>query len=403
MIGHPDRSEGSALRKFAQALLIAIPVVVCSAWIGVSSSDTWSSEQKTTLASLSLASLEPLPADPSNRVADNPVAQEFGRQLFFDKRLSGNGKVACATCHLPQLGFVDTTPLAHGVGTTGRRTMPIAGTAHSPWMFWDGRKDSQWSQALGPLESSVEHGGNRTQYAKHIASFYKKDYEALFGRLPDLGDKENVTRVFANMGKAIAAFERTIAFDTTRFDRYVAAELAGRPHTAADSLSPEEEGGLRLFIGKANCINCHNGPRLTDDHFHNTGVPVSTLVAAPDSGRTVGARQVMSDEFNCLSKYSDAKPEQCSELRFAVTEGSELLRAYKTPSLRGAAERAPYMHAGQFRTLEEVIEHYSRASKAPFGKSELKRLNLKPREIRKIEAYLRTLSAPNLVKGERVP
>ena len=374
------------MRRLALVLAVALPVVVCSAWIG-GSVEEWSPEQKTLLASLSLASLGPLPADPSNRVADDPAAQAFGKKLFFDERLSGNGKVACATCHLPQLGFVDTTPLGHGVGTTGRRTMPIAGTAYSPWMFWDGRKDSQWSQALGPLESSVEHGGNRGLYVRHIGANYRKEYEAIFGRLRD-----DTSRVFANMGKAIAAFERTIGFDTTRFDRYVAAELAGRKHTAADSLSPEEEAGLRLFIGKANCVNCHNGPRLTDDHFHNTGVPVSPLVAAPDSGRAVGARQVVADEFNCLSKYSDAKPHQCSELRFAVTEGSELLRAYKTPSLRGVAQRAPYMHAGQLKTLDEVISHYSRASRAPFGKSELKRLNLKPREIRQIEAYLRTLT-----------
>lgn len=385
------------MRRLALILFIAIPVIACSAWIGSASADRWSPEQKKMLASLSLASLGPLPADPSNRVADNPAAQAFGKQLFFDKRLSGNGQVACATCHMPQLGFVDSTPLAHGVGTTARRTMPIAGTAYSPWMFWDGRKDSQWSQALGPLESGVEHGGNRTHYAKHIASFYRSEYETVFGRLPDLTARENVARVFANMGKAIAAFERTITLDTTRFDRYVAAELAGRPHTAADSLTPQEEAGLRLFIGNANCVTCHNGARLTDDHFHNTGVPVSRLVAAPDSGRTVGARQVMNDEFNCLSKYSDAKPDQCGELRFAVTEGPELLRAYKTPSLRGVTERAPYMHAGQFRTLDEVLAHYNRAARAPFGKSELKRLKLEPRELKEIEAYLHTLN------GERVP
>ena len=391
------------MRRAAKFLAIALPVVVCTAWMGMRSAEKWSPEQKTMLASLSLASLGPLPTDPSNRVADDPAAQSFGRKLFFDQRLSGNGRVACATCHLPQLGFVDTTPLGHGVGTTDRRTMPIAGTAYSPWMFWDGRKDSQWAQALGPLESGVEHGGNRTQYANHIAASYRTEYESIFGRIPDLGDKENVTRVFANMGKAIAAFERTIAFDTTRFDRYVAAELAGRPHTAADSLNPEEEDGLRLFIGKANCINCHNGPRLTDDHFHNTGVAVSPLVATPDSGRATGARHVTRDEFNCLSKYSDARLDQCSELRFAVTDGPELVRAYKTPSLRGVAERAPYMHAGQIRTLEEVVTHYSRAPRAPFGKSELERLKLNPREIKRIEAYLRTLSAPNLVKGERVP
>jgi len=382
---------------------VAIPVVVCSAWIGGSLGGKWSPEEKKVLESLSLASLGPLPADPSNRVADDPTAAAFGRRLFFDTRLSSNGKVACATCHMPQLAFVDSTPLAHGVGTTARRTMPIAGTAYSPWMFWDGRKDSQWSQALGPLESGVEHGGNRAQYARIIATHYLKEYQSSFGKLPDLSDRDNVTRVFANMGKAIAAFERTIMLDTTRFDRYVAAELAGRTHTAADSLSPDEEQGLRLFIGKANCVTCHNGARLTDDHFHNTGVPVSTLVASVDSGRSVGARQVTKDEFNCLSKYSDAKPDQCGELRFAVTEGPELLRAYKTPSLRGVAERAPYMHAGQLRSLREVLSHYDRAAPAPMGKSELKRLRLTSRELQQIEAYLRTLSAPPTVEGERLP
>jgi cytochrome c peroxidase len=391
------------MRRLALVLAVAIPVITCSAWIGAGATEKWSPEQKKTLASLSLASLGPLPADPSNRFADDTAAQGLGKKLFFDARLSANGKVACATCHLPQRDFVDTTPLAHGVGTTGRRTMPIAGTAYSPWMFWDGRKDSQWAQALGPLESSVEHGGDRATYARHIASFYRREYERVFGPLPELSSRDNVTRVFANMGKAIAAFERTISFDTTRFDRYVAAELAGRSHTPADSLTPEEEAGLRLFIGDANCVNCHNGPRLTDDHFHNTGVPASPLVPTVDSGRAVGVRQVVADEFNCLSKYSDARPDQCSELRFTVTEGPELLRAYKTPSLRNVTERAPFMHAGQFQTIEEVLAHYNRASGAPLGKSELKRLKLKPRELRKIEAYLRTLSAPSVTKGEPKP
>jgi cytochrome c peroxidase len=191
--------------------------------------------------------------------------------------------------------------------------------------------------------------------------------------------RDAITRVFANMGKSIAAFERTIGFGETRFDRYVSVELAGKPHTSVDSLSPDEQAGLRLFIGKANCVNCHNGARLTDDHFHNTGVPISSLVAAIDSGRTVGVRQVVKEEFNCLGKYSDATPEQCSELRFAVTEGAELVRAFKTPSLRNVAEREPFMHAGQLASLANVISHYDRAPKAPFGQSELKRLRLSER------------------------
>ncbi len=385
---------------------------------GTPSGGKWSAEERSTLASLTLDKLEALAPDPSNRVADDTMASRFGRQLFFDANLSSNGQVSCATCHAPGRDFQDNTPLANGVGVTGRRTMPIAGTAHSPWLFWDGRTDSQWAQALGPLESGVEHGGDRTQYAQYIATTYRRDYERLFGRLPDLsrlpahagpnGDsatraswsalpvarREDITRVYSNMGKAIAAFERRITYAPTRFDRYAAAELVGRPHTSIDSLSSDEEAGLRLFIGKANCTTCHNGARLTDDHFHNTGVPVSSLVAAVDSGRTTGVRQVVAGEFNCLSRYSDAKSDDCSELRFAVTEGDELVRAFKTPSLRNVSARAPFMHAGQLSTLRDVIEHYDRAPRAPFGKSELKRLKLSANERRQIEAFLRTLSAP---------
>jgi cytochrome c peroxidase len=388
------------MRRIMQLAVVAAPVIAGSAWLGNISNERWSAEEKTTLASLSLSSLGPVPRDPSNAYADDTLAQAFGKKLFFDTRLSANGKVSCGSCHLPAQDFQDGTALAKGVGTTDRRTMPIAGTAHSPWMFWDGRKDSQWSQALGPLESPVEHGGDRGMYARHIAAFYKKDYERIFGRLPNLTTRDSVTRVFVNMGKAIAAFERTISFDTTRFDRYVSAELAGRPHTAADSLSPDEEAGLKLFIGKANCLNCHNGPRLTDDHFHNTGVPASAMVAKVDSGRAVGARQVIADEFNCLSKYSDAKPDECSELRFAVTEGAELLRAFKTPSLRNVTARAPFMHAGQIASIDDVIAHYDRAPKAPFGKTELKRLRLSARERAQIAAYLGTLMAQPLMKGD---
>ena len=137
---------------------------------------------------LGLHALEPLPADPSNRWADDPRAADLGHRLFFDVRLSSNGRVSCASCHDPRKEFQDSTPLAQGVGTTDRRTMPIASTAYSPFLFWDGRKDSQWAQALGPLESPVEHGGKRAQYAQVIAKHYGAEYEQVFGRLPDLRD-----------------------------------------------------------------------------------------------------------------------------------------------------------------------------------------------------------------------
>jgi cytochrome c peroxidase len=380
----------------------------------------WSQDEIATLRGLWIGSLPPLSPDPSNKFADDERAVALGQRLFFDTRLSANGKVACASCHLPSQGFQDSKPLGQGVGTTARRTMPIAGTAYSPWLFWDGRKDSQWAQALGPLESPVEHGGSRTQYAHVLDQHYRAEYEALFGPLPGLSDtarfpasagpvadagargawdrmapadRDAITRIYANMGKAIAAYERKIEPGASRFDQYVEALLKGDTARMRTALAPHEVAGLRLFVGKAQCINCHNGPLFTNNDFHNTGVPEAPGLPA-DSGRAQGVRQALQDEFNCLSRYSDAKPEQCGELRFAKADDHALERQFKPPSLRDVAERAPYMHAGQFATLHAVLEHYNRAPDAPSGHSELKPLNLSDTELAQLEAFLRSLSGP---------
>lgn len=373
----------------------------------------WSDEERTMIVSLSLQSLPPLPPDPSNAVADNPAAAALGEQLFFDTRFSGDGKVACGTCHLPERQFQDDRPRGLGMGETSRRTMPIAGTQYSPWLFWDGRKDSQWSQALGPMESPVEHGGDRTQYAHLVAEHYRAPYEALFGPLPDLSrlpahaapagtaeavaaweamseaDQDAINRVFSNMGKAIAAFERTILPAETRFDRYAAALAAGETPPPEAALTDEELAGLRIFIGKGSCTNCHNGPLLTDNHFHNTGIPQAA--AAPDLGRAQGALEVKADPFNCLGPYSDAGPSDCAELRFMVVESHEFESAFKPPSLRGVASRPPYMNAGQVETLADALDHYNRAPAAPVGHTELVPLSLTPEELAALEAFLRTL------------
>jgi cytochrome c peroxidase len=148
---------------------------------------------------------------------------------------------------------------------------------------------------------------------------------------------------------------------------------------------------LKIFIGKGSCTNCHNGPLLTDNHFHNTGVPAIPGLPA-DDGRAVGAVQVKSDPFNCLGPYSDAKPAQCAELKFMTATGPELVRAYKTPSLRDVVNRPPYMHAGQIASLAEVLEHYNEAPAAPAAHSELKPLRLTPSELKALEAFLASLS-----------
>jgi cytochrome c peroxidase len=371
--------------------------------------------EKEMVASLAITALPPLPHDPTNKVADDAAAAAFGATLFFDKRLSRDGTVSCSTCHMIDRQFQDDLALAKAVGTTNRRTMPLPGVAWSPWFFWDGRRDSLWSQALTPLENKVEHAGNRTAYAQFIARSFHDRYERIFGPLPDMTgapanagpfgsaaeqaawtamtekQRDAVDRVFSNIGKAIAAFERSIVHEKTRFDRFAAALAAGRPPEGDAAFSDEEVLGLKLFIGKGNCVRCHNGARFTDNHFHNTGVPA--VAGLPeDLGRETGVKEVSVDPFNCLGKFSDAGPGACGELRFMVTGGEALKRAYKTPSLRGAADRPPYMHAGQIKTLDAVIDHYSRAPASPGGTSEVHPLSLSEGERDALIAFLKTLS-----------
>jgi cytochrome c peroxidase len=396
-------------------ILLAAAVI---AYWSATSFTSWSEAEISTLRGLWIGSLPALPPDPSNQFADDPQVAEFGHKLFFDTRFSSDGSVACATCHQPDLMFTDGLPLAQGVGTTDRKTMTIIGTAYSPWQFWDGRKDSQWAQALAPLESAVEHGGTRTQYAHLIDQFYRDEYESLFGPLPDFSDPERfpasagpvddpaaraaweamtqadrdaVTQVYVNIGKAIAAYERLIMPAPSRFDQYVKALMNNDKKAMQAALTDDEVAGLRLFVGRAECIKCHNSPLFTNNDFHNTGVPTAKGLPL-DDGRASGVIKVLNDEFNCLSQWSDAGKNDCAELRFATSEGEQLEAAFKPPSLRNVAETAPYMHAGQYDTLEEVLAHYNHPPVAPIGHSELNPLGLTQREMEQIIAFLKSLS-----------
>jgi cytochrome c peroxidase len=206
-------------------------------------------------------------------------------------------------------------------------------------------------------------------------------------------DRQAVTAVYVNMGKAIAAYERKIMPGPSRFDRYVEALLENDEAALREILTPQEIAGAKLFISKAQCINCHNGPLLMGTAFHNTGVPAAAGLPT-DDGRQSGVRMLLDDEFNCLSAWSDAKPEDCGELRFAARSGEQLVGAFKPPTLRNIAQTAPYMHAGQFATLAEVLKHYSAAKPGPMGHSELEPLNLSQAEMEQLIAFLGALSGP---------
>ncbi|WP_423760162.1 cytochrome-c peroxidase [Burkholderia sp. NLJ2] len=379
-------------------------------------SDRWSTDELALLKSMRVPSSTPAKADPSNRVATSANAARLGKRLFADPRFSRNGAIACASCHAVDRQFEDGRPLAIGLGTGVRRTMPVVGVAGSPWLFWDGRKDSVWSQAIGPIEDHNEHAGTRLRAAHVLAEHYRGEYESLFGPLPDLSalprdagplgtdvekaawralderTRTDVSRVFANLGKAIAAYEATLQYGPSNFDTYVDGVLTGDPRKLA-MLSAVEKAGLRVFMSKGQCVTCHTGPMLSDRQFHNIGVPPRSG-AASDTGRAAAVDKVLHDEFNCMGPFSDAKPEQCEELQFISTDDPQMLAAFKTPSLRNVALRPPYMHAGQFASLEAVMRHYADAPAAAIGHSELKKIALSDEEQRQLVALLGAFSGP---------
>jgi len=252
--------------------------------------------------------------------------------------------------------------------------MSIVGAAAQTWLFWDGRKDSLWSQALGPLESPVEHGMTRARLVRVLQRDYRGQYEAVFGRHWD------VNRAFANLGKAVAAFESSIQLEPARFDRYVRGDVS--------ALTRQEIEGLKLFIGKAGCVACHSGPLFTNGEFHNTGVPQS----GADLGRLAGIAELRRDEFNCLGKYSDARPTECA-MQFLPRASPRLRGAFKPSSLRNVTRNAPYMHAGQFATLAQVLRHYNRPPRAVVGRSELHPLHFADSQLDALAAFLATLES----------
>ncbi len=390
-------------------VIVGIIFAITSIVLGI---ENWTPEEKTLLLGLQRSTT--IPKDQTNAVADNPKAAKLGHQLFFDKRFSESGEIACASCHVPDTYFSDAKQVSEGIGMTNRNAPTIVGATWNKWQFWDGRSDSLWSQALGPIENPSEHGFSRAAVAQIIFTHYKNEYETIFGSMPPLDDyfrfpdnasplgdedaKANwqhmttsdqilVNRIFANVGKSIAAYERLIKPGESRADQYIQAL---RENRSTDKILKEnEQAGMRLFIGKAKCVTCHSGSQLSDQQFHNTGVPMVADLPL-DVGRSTVNPQVSSLEFGCAGIYSDNQ-KVCQTQ--PVNQGIQAMRAYKTPSLRNVAQTAPYMHAGQFKTLRAVLEHYNEAPKAPMGITEITGLGLNKNELNQLEAFLESLSA----------
>jgi cytochrome c peroxidase len=305
--------------------------------------------------------------------------------------------VSCARCHQPEAAFRDgrSYPAATSLGAswTGRHAPTLLNAAFKTALFWDGRKDSLWSQALAPIESEVEHNFGRVGVAQLIARHYRADYEAVFGPLPaDFGDltrfpdgigapargrpgtqtagaldfdelsaadQDAVNRVFVHFGKAIAAYEvRLVSLDAP-LDRFLQGDAA--------ALSMEATTGLKLFVGKAGCSRCHTGPLLSDEAFHNLGVPQDgDHVPREDEGRHGVRARLESDAFNGAGRYSDDPARGAERLRALLGEpATPELGAFRTPSLRNVARTAPYFHNGYKESLLGVVTLYDEGGGRP--------------------------------------
>lgn len=279
-----------------------------------------------------------------------PTAQEaaliaLGRDLFFDRQLSSKRDLSCGSCHDPAFGWTDTLPTARGTGGTvgGRRTQTLFEIGGAAAMFWDGRAETLEQQALMPVAAPGEMNMPIEQLRERLLmlEYYRARATSVFG---------DSVLTPERVAQAIARFERTIHAAPSPFDRWT----AGQP----TAISDDAKRGLLLFDGKAGCAACHSGWRLTDDSFHDIGTQTT------DKGRG------------------------------AVLEGIDAVQyAFKTPTLRGVAGRAPYLHNGSERDLESVVALYNAGGRVarPSLSPNVHPLGLSADEQRQIVAFLRTL------------
>jgi len=383
----------------------------------------WTETELAAIDRLGLHNLTQSPELIVNKVAGDERAAELGHHLFFDQRLSRNGQVSCASCHHPDKYFTDGLETAKGLNTLRRNAPTIVGINHSNWLFLDGRADSLWSQAMQPFEDKLEHGTTRTHIAHVIYNDnnLRKRYEELFGNMPDLSDKQRfpehaaptknraamqawrimdkkdqktVTNIFVNLAKAIAAYEMKLNPASSRFDLY-ALRIMQDDINESDILNKEEKAGLKLFLNKGSCVICHSGPMFSDFGFHNIATP-QLDVKKYDWGRYKGVNKLLRSHFNCNSEYNDGPDKNCDELKYIVKKREHTIGLFRTPSLRNVTKTAPYMHAGQYKTLEEVIDHYEDTPKTLVGSSDLIPfpINLNDDEKKQLLAFLKSLDSP---------
>jgi cytochrome c peroxidase len=378
-------------------------------------------------AIFALSPVPPTPKDTTNAADGNRTAILLGQLLFFDPRLSGDGRFSCSSCHDRNKGWTDGKRVATAVGVGTRHTPSLWNVAQNRWFFWDGHADSLWSQALKPIENEVEQNDSRLRVAHFVTgdATLSPLYVKVFGPVPDLSDlgrfpatggplasdderqqnwyqmapddQDTVNRVYSNVGKAIAAFVATIKTGEAPFDRFVKDLRAGRSPSPA--ISPSAQRGLKVFIGKGDCVLCHSGPNFTNKEFHDIRVPPLDAAAPRDEGRSGGLARLANDEFVASGPYSDDPQGARAQLLYFVDSQPGSSGHFKTPGLRNVATTAPYMHAGQEATLRDAVRYYStlEGAVAPADPKHvetlIRPLNLSDQEIDDLVAFLESLTS----------
>ncbi len=303
------------------------------------------------------------PADSTNRLADDARANALGNQLFHDPKLSSCGTVSCSSCHDGD-GRTVAKAKADGCNgqVTGRNPPTILNVDYLRWFMWDGRSDRLWNQAILPMTSDHEMNSNATVLRAQLNAAYQSQYTELFNKTPDQTTDDD--EVLANVGKLMQAYERTVKRLDSPFDEDVQRFLA-----AVDAGTAEQDPaylGLKTFFRKGQCIACHQGVTLSDNQFHNLGVADSSD-GAP--GQEAKIDFILDWKFNAAGPYSDNRTGQDAARLAGVrselgTKRAAMVGAYKTPTLRNVALTAPYMHTGDLKTLDDVVEFYNKGGDA---------------------------------------
>ncbi len=320
-----------------------------------------------------------LPSVPTRDIP--PAVASLGKRLFFDKRLSLDGTISCASCHIPEKALSDGLPVGRGIrGQSGTRNTPsLWNVAFATSLFWDGRRATLEQQAADPLLNPREHGFPDTDALLAVLrgnEAYRRDFRAAFGI-------ESGQIALTHAVAALAAFERTLLAADSPFDRYV---YGGD----GKALSAEAIRGLALFRGRAQCATCHligeHGALLTDNLYHSVGVGLKQV----QPHLALATTRIASETSAVLDQLIGADAEVAALGRFVVTKQPHDIGSFRTPSLRNVALTAPYMHDGSTATLEEAldIELYYRSVELQ------KPLILTPAEKADLLEFLRSLTSP---------